>query len=416
MGKTGMGKSTLLKNLIVQDLYRGHGLAVIDPHGDLIDEVLTHIPRHRTHDVILFNPADFAHPMAFNVLAPVVPDRRPLLASQTASVFTALWHHFWGPRSDHYLRNVAVTLLDVPGSTLLWIPRLLTDTTFRHTHVLPHVINNPVVKNFWLTEFEQTPPALLRESIMPLLNKAGSFLSTFPLRNILGQPKGGLDTEFLMNHRRILLCRLSKGAIGEDAARLLGSLIITKLFLTALARTAAPEEERQDFYLYIDELQTFQTPILASALAEGRKYRLNLILAAQFLDQLGDELTAAILGNVGTLMTFALGSKDAKTLEAEFSPELSLQDLEWLEQYEIAVKLGMNHTQSRPFRARTLPPAPHTAYDQDPETVINVSRQRYAAKRQIVEEKINRWFGSPSSAAEVVLPEAPDDDLGVRMA
>lgn len=415
MGKTGMGKSTLLKNLIVQDLYRGHGLAVIDPHGDLIAEVLTHIPKSRTHEVILFNPSDFSHPMGFNVFSPVAPDRRPLLASQTTSVFTALWQQFWGPRSDHYLRNVTLSLLDVPGSTLLWIPRLLTDKTFRHQYIMPH-LTNPVVKNFWRTEFEETPASLLRESIMPLLNKAGAFLSTFPLRNILGQVKGSLDTEFIMNERRILLCNLAKGAIGEDAAKLLGSLIITKLFLTALARTGEPEAERKDFFVFIDELQTFQTPILQSALSEGRKYHLNLTLAAQFLDKLDDELTAAILGNVGTLMTFTLGSLDAKTLSLEFLPELGMQDLERLDRFEIAIKLGMNHTQTIPFRARTLPPSEHTEHDQHPETVIRVSRQRYAAKREIVEEKINRWFASPSSVVEITLPEPPDDDVDLRVA
>jgi hypothetical protein len=390
LGKTGVGKSTLLQNLVAQDLRNGHGLCVIDPHGDLVRSILDYVPPVRTGEVVYFNPADRDFPIGFNILESVDPSLRPLVASHVISVFKHIWADSWGPRLEFIFHNAVLALLDVEGSTLLGIPRLLADKTFR-MRVLAQV-RDPVVRNFWLQEYENYNPEFQKEAIAPIQNKVGQFLTSAPIRNIVGQVKSKMEMGFIMDQGRILLCDLAKGRVGEDKASLLGSLLVTKLFLAALRRTDQPEEERRDFYLFIDECQNLATTILAPILSEARKYRLNLVISHQYLGQLDPEIKQAMLGNVGTLVSFRLGAEDAFELAREFAPEVTAQDLENTDKHQVYLKLAVDGLTSRPFSARTLPPAIPSVHEQNRETIIRVSREKYAMRREVIEEKITRWL------------------------
>lgn len=391
LGKTGSGKSTLIKNLVAQDIQHGHGVGVIDAHGDLIKDILHLCPTGRTNDVVYFDPADHDHPIGFNILESVAPQQRPLVASQVISVFRNIWQDSWGPRLEYILYNSVTSLLDSEGNTLLGIPRLLTDEKFRDRVV--RQVKNPVVKNFWINEYDRYSSNFKQEAIAPVLNKVGQFLADPQIRNIVGQPKNKIDMGFMMDNRRILLCNLSKGSIGDDKTRLLGSLLVTKLFLAALKRTTQPEEERRDFYLYIDECQNLSTEIFASILSEARKYRLNLILAHQYLEQIPKEIKSAILGNVGTLITFRLGLEDALELENEFKAKFTVADLENIGKHQIYLKLAIDGVTSQPFSARTILPKIGQDFRNNVEGIIKTSRQKYGIPREIVEDKINRWLG-----------------------
>lgn len=388
IGKTGVGKSTLLKNLITQDIQNGHGVAVIDPHGDLVEDVLNHIPTHRTGDVVYFNPADQDFPTGFNVLEQVEQSKRPLIASHVVSIFKNIYKDSWGARLEYILYNSILSLLNYENSTLLSIQRLLTDKTFRSQVIAKN--SDPVIKNFWLKEYDVYNTDFKQEAISPIQNKVGQFLTSSPIRNIVGQVKSKIDMGFMMDNRRILLCNFSKGEIGEDKSQLLGSLVVTKIFLSALNRASRPEHTRKDFYLYIDETQNVATPILSSILSESRKYRLNLITTNQYLDQIPVDIKKSIIGNVGTLITFRLGSHDAIELESEFAPEFNTVNLENLNRYQIYLKLAINGITSKPFSAVTLPPTPISKTNR--ENIIKTSRQRYAIKRNVIEDKIHRWF------------------------
>lgn len=396
LGKTGTGKSTLLKNLIIQDIRNGHGLAVVDPHGDLVRDLLRYVPSPRTGEVIYFNPADQEYPIGLNLLEAVEPSVRPLVASQALSVFKHVWADSWGPRLEYILANSLLTLLEVPGSTLLVIPRLLTDKAFRSRVVA--CLTDPVVKRFWLSEYERYSPTFQQEAIAPIQNKVGQFLASSLMRNVVAQPRNKMDLSLLMDKGRILLADLAKGKIGEEATMLVGSLLVTKLFLAALTRVDQPEQERKDFYLYLDECQNITTPILASILSEARKYRLNLILSHQYVAQLPEAITQAILGNVGTLICFRLGAQDAQALEQEFAPEVSAQELERLGPYEICLRLAVDGVSTRPLYARTFElPAPDPK-ENNAATIRKTSQQRYGVKREVIEEKITRWLGGNTSS------------------
>lgn len=390
IGKTGVGKSTLIKNLVAQDIHNGHGVAVIDPHGQLIEDVLAFCPSQRTHEIVHFDPAD-DYPIGFNILESVEICHRPLVASQIISVFRNIWQDSWGPRLEYILYNSVASLLDSEGNTLLGIPRLLTDDNFRQRVI--RQVRNPLVRSFWLNEYEKYNLNFKQEAIAPVLNKVGQFLADPQIRNIVGQPQSGIDLGFMMDNRRILLCNLSKGRIGEDKTRLLGSLIVTKLFLAALKRTTQPEEARQDFYLYIDECQNLTSEIFASILSEARKYRLNLIIGHQYLQQIPKEIKSAILGNVGTLIVFRLGSEDALELESEFKAKFQAADLENIGKHQIYLKLAIDGVTSRPFSAKTILPQVSQGFKSNKENIIKTSRQKYGLHREIVEAKINRWLG-----------------------
>jgi Type IV secretion-system coupling protein DNA-binding domain len=352
IGKTGTGKSTLLEFLIRQDVLRGEGLALLDPHGDLYERVLARIPATRTSETIRFDVPDRAAPLAFNPLERVPPEKRVLAASGLLDVFKTQWADSWGPRVEHILRNALYLLLDQPEATLADVTRLLDDQAFRKRAVL--LATNRHVAHFWLREYEGYPARFRAEAIAPLQNKVGAFLSNPLLSRILTQPRSAFDLREVIDGGKILLVNLAKGKIGADTASLLGSLLVSRIGLAALSRADMPESERRDFYLYLDEFPTFTTLSLANMLSELRKYRLNLILAHQFLGQLDEEVRDAILGNVGTIIAFRLGLTDAELLEKEFAPEFSALDLVRLPNHAIYLKLMVEGAVTRAFSGETI--------------------------------------------------------------
>ncbi len=321
IGQTGSGKTTFLKACLLQDIHAGRGIALIDPHGDLAEEIIDSIPRHRTRDVLYFNPSDVDYPIGFNPLGHVLHEMRAVAVSNIVAALRSIWRDSWGPRMEHILANTLAALIDAPQGkpqTLMSIPKMLTDPKFRKS-VLKHV-RDPVVLEFWQVEFAGYDPRFRNEVIAPVLNKVGAFMRSPIMRNILGQTKKSFDLRFMMDNRKILVVNLSKGQLGEDMANLLGSLLTTSIYQAALGRATVAEEEREDFHLYIDEFQNFTTDAFDAIVSEARKYRLSLTVAHQYLDQLPVGIKQAILGNVGTIMLFALSGKDAEDLAVEMHP------------------------------------------------------------------------------------------------
>ena len=392
VGQTGTGKSTLLKNMAIQDLRRGHGIAVIDPHGELVEDILKFVPSRRTNEVVYFNPADTEHPIGLNILEVKNAGERELVASSLISIFKHLWKDFWGPRLEHIFHNAILALMDTPDSTLLGVYRMLADDDFRKKVV--ERVKDPVVRLFWKEDFEKYPPQFKKEVASPIQNKIGQLLTNSYVRNIVGQEKSTIDLRFMMDNRRILLVNLAKGRIGEDKANLLGSVLVTKLYLAALERQNITEEDRKDFYLYIDEFQNFSTDVFPSILSEARKYRLDLILAHQYIHQLSENVSHAVFGNVGTLICFRVGGIDAKQLMDEFLPTFTEHDLEHAFNHHIYLKLMMDGKRSLPFSAETLPPLAHHGDEAMKNTLIEVSRERFAIRRAEIEDKIEKWIAS----------------------
>ncbi len=395
IGKTGVGKTALLKNMAFQDIQNGEGLAIIDPHGEFVEEVLEKIPSSRVKDVVYFNPADIEHPIGFNVLEVSNPDYKHLVASDLMSIFTKIWANVWSARMEYILNNCILALLDTPGSTLLGIPRILVDKDYRQKIV--NNIEDPVVKSFWVSEYEQWRDQFRNEAIVPIQNKVGQFLNTSFIRNIVGQPKSTINISEIMNSGKILLVNVAKGRIGEDNSALLGAIFVTKMQLAAMERVRMPVEKRRDFYLYVDEFQNFVTESFASILSEARKYRLNLIIAHQYIGQLITETSTrvrdSVFGNVGTLISFRVGAADAEFLEKEFYPEFNAQDLVNLPNYNIYLKLMIDGMTSRPFSATTLPPMVLPHNQNNKETIIDFSRKKYSLPRKKVEKEIAEWSG-----------------------
>lgn len=354
VGKTGTGKSTMLLNMILSDLRKGEGLAVVDVHGDLVEKVLRLIPQERMGQVIYFNPQDVEHPMGFNLLEGVEPSQCHLTVSSLISVFKRIWPEFWGPRTEYILKNAVLALLDYPGSTLLEIPRMLTDVNFRRKVV--EKTKNPQVRDFWTKEFEGYSKYFRSEAISPILNKVGEFLIIPLLRNIVGQPKSAFDFRQVMDEGKIFLVNLSKGQLGEDISSLLGAMIITKVGLVALSRSDTPEGERHDFYLYADEFHGLTPLSFINLLGEIRKYHVGLILSLQYLEQVEENVQAALWGNIGTIVAFRVGIRDAELLTREFYPVFEETDFINLPNYHIYLKLMIDGVTSRPFSAVTLPP------------------------------------------------------------
>ncbi|PIS42089.1 MAG: hypothetical protein COT24_05450 [Candidatus Kerfeldbacteria bacterium CG08_land_8_20_14_0_20_40_16] len=402
IGKTGMGKSVNLENMIISDIRRGNGIAVVDPHGDTVEKVVKHIPNNRVNDVIYFNPADTEYPIAFNILEEVNPQYKNLVAQGLTGVFKKIWADSWGPRLEYILMNTILALLEYPGSTLLGITRMLVDKNYRKKVVAK--LTDPIVKAFWIDEYANYNERFRTEAISPIQNKVGQFLSSSIIRNIVGQPKSTLDMRNIMDEKKILLLNLSKGRIGEENSALLGAMMITKIQLAAMSRVDISEEERKDFYLYVDEFQNFSTESFANILSEARKYRLNLIVAHQYIEQLGDQVKAAVFGNVGTIICFRVGAEDAEFLEKEFLPYFDENDLVNLPKYNIYLKLMIEGVSSNPFSATTLPPA--TGETGNYEKIVKVSRERYANSKANVEEKIIRWSG----VEEMYRASAEEDD------
>lgn len=355
IGKTGTGKSTLLETLIRQDIASGQGLALLDPHGDLVEKILEQLPEQRKDDLIYFNVPDQTQALSLNPLESIAPLKRPLAASGLLEVFKKLWIDSWGPRLEHIMRNALLALLDQPEATLADILRLLDDQAFRREAIAK--IKNAQVRDFWAKEYENYPARFRMEAIAPIQNKVGAFLANPVLNRILTQTKSAFYLRRVMDEGKILLVNLAKGKIGEDTAMLLGALLITRVGLAALSQADIPERDRKDFHLYIDEFQNFTTLSLASMLSELRKYRVNIVFAHQYLSQLDPQVRAAILGNVGTLISFRLGVTDAEILEKEFYPEFSIRDLISLPNYHVYIKLMINGMISDPFSAETIAPS-----------------------------------------------------------
>ena len=402
VGKTGTGKSVMIKNLAIQDINSGHGLCFVDPHGETVEDLLTKIPKERAKDVIYFNPADTDYPLGFNVLE--VPDKKykHLVAQGLIGIFTKIWANVWSARMEYILQNCILALVETPGTTLLGIQRILTDRDYRQKIVAN--VTDPVVRAFWLNEYEVWEPRFRNEAIVPIQNKVGQFLSTSLIRNIVGQTKSSFEVFDLMNQGKILLANISKGRIGEENSMLLGAMLITKVQLASMERVRIPEETRKDFYLYVDEFQNFTTEAFASILSEARKYRLNLIIAHQYVGQLVTETSTrvrdAVFGNVGTMVFFRVGATDADFLEKEVEPEFTIQDLVDLPNYTIYLKLMVNGVASRPFSAGTLPPLAITAEMAPVSDIIDTSRKQYARASSEVEANIKKWAVSLPGAEE----------------
>jgi len=384
IGKTGTGKSTLIENMVISDIETGNGLALIDPHGDLAEDVLNYVPRRRINDVIYFNPADTEYPIAFNPLAKVSPEYHHLVTSGLISVFKKVWRDFWGPRLEHILRHCLLTLLERPDSTLLDIPRLLTNKDFRDT-ILQNITQEQV-KEFWLFEFDKYSAWMRAEATSPILNKVSQFLTSAPLRNIVGQKKNTFRFRKVMDEGGIFIANLAKGKIGEDNCSLLGAMLVTQIQLAALSRADLLENKRRPFYVYVDEMHNFITLSFADILSEARKYGLNLILSHQYIEQLDEKIGAAIFGNVGTIISFRVGAEDARYLAREFHPVFDETDIVNLPNYNIYLRLLINGITSRAFSATTFgPPERKRLYKGE---IIQASRKRYAKLRKDAETKI----------------------------
>lgn len=391
IGKTGMGKTNLLENLVVQDIRNGHGICYIDPHGDTAEKLLKAVPANRINDVIYLNPADQNFPLAFNVMESVDPDYRHLVASGLIGVFKKIWADSWGPRLEYILRNAILALLEYPGSTLLGVTRILVDKKYREKVV--DKVTDPVIRQFWVDEFPKWSDKVLQEVVSPIQNKVGQFLSSSLIRNIVGQTSSSFDIRNAMDTQKILIINLSKGRIGEDNGALLGAMMITKIQLAAMGRVDIPETERKDFYLYVDEFQNFATESFANILSEARKYRLNLILANQYITQIDEKVRDAIFGNAGTIISFRVGATDAEYLEKEFAPVFVQNDIVNLPKYNIYLKLMIDGIAGDAFSAQVLPPVYIEDTMENEEKIIAASRQRYASSKEEIEDKISRWAG-----------------------
>ncbi len=377
IGKTGMGKSSLMLNMAVSDIQNGHGISLIDPHGDLAEYLLDCIPPERMHDVIYFNPQDLDNPIGFNVLGDVPKNQRHIVADGLVGVFKKIWADSWGPRLEYILRNAILTLLESDESTLLDIMRILVDKDFRAKIV--YKIEDPIIKAFWLNEFEGYGEKMQAEAVAPIQNKVGQFTSSPLIRNIIGQKKSSFNIREVMDERKILIMNLSKGAVGEGGAQLLGAMMVTKMQMAAMSRVDIPQEERKDFFAYIDEFQNFSTDSFAEILSEARKYRLSLILAHQYIDQLPETVQSAVFGNVGTTVMFRIGAGDAERFEKEVSPVLTVEDLVSLPKWKIYLKLMIDGVTSAPFSADTL---------------IDPAVQEISLKEQIIEFS-SKTYGVP---------------------
>ncbi len=392
IGKTGMGKSTLLENLAVQDIQNGDGVCFIDPHGKSADLLLEYVPEHRIKDVIYFAPFDMEYPISFNVMEDVGPEQRYLVASGMMSAFKKIWVDAWSARMEYILGNIMLALLEYPGSTLVGVNRMLTDKDFRK-EVVNH-ISDPSVKSFWVNEYANYTDKFAAEAAPAIQNKVGQFIANPLIRNIIGQAKSSFDIREIMDNKKILIINLSKGRVGEANANLLGSMLITKIYLGAMSRADLNEEQLKkapNFYLYVDEFQSFANESFADILSEARKYKLNLHIAHQYIEQMTEEVRAAVFGNVGTMCIYRVGAYDAEVLEKEFAPQFTAEDIVNLQKYQMYLKLMIDGVTSPPFSAAGMPPIPKPEKTYVKE-IIDSSRSLYARPRLQVEEELLNWI------------------------
>ena len=373
IGKTGTGKSTLVANLAINDIRNGKGLCIVDPHGDLCETILDYIPSYRINVVIYLDPSDLDLAFSFNPLQVDNDYQRELVVSGIIAIFQKIYGMSWGPRLEYILRMCLLTLTQLPEPTMLMVPELLINDEFRKK-IMKHV-TDPVLISFWEGEFANMNPRLKSEAISPILNKVGQFISSRFIRNILQHHKSTIDLEKIMNEGKIILLNLSQGKLGEDNSALLGAMIISKIQLSAMNRVSIAEEDRRDFYLYVDEFQNFATSSFIKILSEARKYRLNLILANQYISQIPEDVRGAIFGNTGTMFSFLVGATDASFMAKEFVERFEDKDLLSLGNYQAIIKIAIDNMTQAPFLCYTLP-LPRNA-TQNREKVIKNSRMRY---------------------------------------
>lgn len=403
IGKTGMGKSTLLENMAIQDIRNGEGLAFIDPHGGTADRLLDYIPEERIKDVVYFAPFDLEHPIAFNVMEDVGYDKRHLVVSGLMSTFKKIWEDAWSARMEYILTNTLLALLEYPDATLLGVNRMYTDKEYRKKVV--DNVKDPVVKDFWTKEFANYGDRYTQDATPAIQNKVGQFTGNPLIRNIIGQPKSSFDIRTMMDEKKILIINLSKGLVGETNMRLLGSMLTTRLFLAAMSRANLSSVELAklpNFYFYVDEFQNFANETFAEILSEARKYKLNLIIAHQYIEQMEEEVRDAVFGNVGTTVAFRVGPFDAEVLETIFMPRFTKEDVVGLDRRQVYMTLMIDGVGSSPFSAVTIPPIemPSASYK---DQVIASSREQFTAERAGVEKVIIEELAASAVA------EAPFD-------
>jgi len=392
IGKTGMGKSTILENMAAQDIMNGEGMCFLDPHGSAIDVLIDYIPPHRVKDVVYFAPFDTEFPMSFNVLESVDRGQRHLVVSGLIASFKKIWPDSFSARMEYILANTLLGLLEYPGATLLGVNRMLAEKDFRDD-VIKHITDSSV-KAFWIDEYNKWDPRYAREAGAAIQNKIGQFTSNPLIRNIVGQEESTMDFREIMDNKKILLVNLSKGLIGESNGNLLGGMLITKLYLAAMSRAdvgAGNLKNVPDFFFFVDEFQNFANESFADILSEARKYKLNLTVAHQYVEQMEEGVASAIFGNVGTMVTFRIGATDAEVFEKQFAPTFTAEDIVNLGRFQIYLSLMIDGIGSRPFSARTLPPLDVQPISMRNE-MIRSSRATYARPREIVEAHIEKWF------------------------
>jgi Type IV secretion-system coupling protein DNA-binding domain len=404
IGKSGSGKSKLLELLVNEDIQSGQGFAVLDPHGDLVDAILRYIPKHRIEDVVLLDPADIDFPIAFNPLEKVPEPQKMQVTIGFLQIFKKLFGSNWSDRLEHVLRYTTLALLDSPNTTVLSILKMLTDKNYRQKIVSR--IQDSVVKSFWVSEFAAWSEKFDADAITPLLNKVGQFVATNMVRNMIGQPVTKFKIRDIMDNKKILLMKVSKGLLGEENSSLIGSMFITKLYQAAMERADTSEDKRTDFYLYVDEFQNFATDTFAEILSEARKYRLNLTIAHQYMGQLSDVVRKTVFGNVGSMVSFRVGAEDADVLEGEYNPIFKERDIINLGVREFYLKMSVNGELREAFSGRTLE-APAIEHDYTKE-IIAASRRKYCMPRKDVEEMLRKWDESASE------PPKEDEMTGVE--
>ncbi|MHB0978217.1 MAG: type IV secretory system conjugative DNA transfer family protein [Minisyncoccota bacterium] len=403
IGKTGMGKSTLLENMAIQDIQSGKGVVFIDPHGGTAEKLLEYVPENRIKDVLYFAPFDMEYPVSFNIMEDVGADKRHLVVNGLMSIFEKIWEDAWSARMAYILQNTLLALLEYPGATLLAVNRMYTDKEFRK-----QVVDNVTdisVKSFWNDEYAKYTDKYAQEATPAIQNKIGQFAGNPLIRNIIGQSKSSFDLRKMMDEKKILIMNLSKGRVGEGNARLLGSMLITKIYLAAMSRADESSESLSklpNLYLYVDEFQSFADKSFADILSEARKYKLNLTIAHQYIEQMEEEVRDAVFGNVGTMIVFRVGAYDAEVLEKEFAPTFTQEDLVNLGLRQIYLKLMIDAVTSQPFSATTLPPipAPEVSFVKE---IAEHSRKTFARNKIQVEKEIEEWHGKAEGASK----EAP---------
>ena len=391
IGKTGMGKSTLLENMAIQDIQNGEGVAFIDPHGATAEKLLDYVPPERIDDVLYFAPFDMEFPISFNVMEDVGPDKRHLVVSGLMSTFKKIWVDAWSARMEYILSNTLLALLEYPDSTLLGVNRMLSDKNYRNAVV--DNLTDPSVKSFWVDEFAKYNERYMQEAGDAIKNKTGQFTTNPLVRNIVGQPKSSFDMRKMMDEKKIVIMNLSKGLVGETNANLLGSMLITRIYLSAMSRadlSAGDMAKMPNFYFYVDEFQSFANETFANILSEARKYKLNLTIAHQYIEQMEEEVRNAVFGNVGTIVSFRVGPFDAETLETIFAPKFYAVDLCNLGFAQIYLTLMIDGIGSPPFSAVTLEPIGES-HISCRDQIIAASRRRYAHPREEVESAIQLW-------------------------